>query len=85
MFDSWSVTPVSYKDEYVVTLQSTYETHVPMPVITVNPTQLDMEVLEQGLMPVITFEITNHGFIAAKNFTFTLPPDTHPFMHLSMV
>jgi hypothetical protein len=85
MFGSWTVTPVSYKDEYVVTLQSTFETYVPIPVVTVNPTLLDMGVLEQGLMPVVTFEVTNHGLIAAKNFAFTLPLDTHPFMQLKMV
>jgi hypothetical protein len=82
---SWTVTPLSYTDEYVVTLESTFESYVPIPVITVSPMQLDMEILEEGLLTVITFEITNHGFIAAKNFTFLLPSDTHPFMHLQMV
>jgi hypothetical protein len=85
VFASWTVTPVSYSDQYVVALESTFEAFVPMPVVTISPMQLDMEVLELGLLPVITFEITNHGLIAAKNFTFFLPSDTHPFMHLLMV
>jgi hypothetical protein len=82
---SWTVTPVAYQDEYQVALESTFTTYVPMPVVTISPNQLDMEELQEGLWPVITFEITNHGLIAAKNFTFTLPPDIHPFMHLHMV
>jgi hypothetical protein len=85
MFVSWTVTQVPMTDVYNVELTSTFTAQIPMPVVTSNPVQVDMDVLEEGLMPVVTFEITNHGLIAAKNFTFTLPSDTHPFILLRMV
>ena len=77
---------MTYEDEYKVTLEATFETHVPMPVVTLTPLELDLEVLQRGLMPVINFELTNHGLIRAINVTFSLPArDSHPFLHFEMV
>ncbi len=83
---SWNVKRVTFEDEYKVTLEATFETHVPMPVVTITPLELDLEVLQRGLMPVINFELTNHGLIRAENVTFRLPArNSHPFMHFEMV
>ncbi|KAK2139049.1 hypothetical protein NP493_6770g00005, partial [Ridgeia piscesae] len=82
---SWVVKRVTYEDVYKITLEATFETHVPMPVVTITPRELDLEVLQRGLMPVINFELTNHGLIRAENVTFTLPSSgSHPFMHFEM-
>jgi len=83
---SFVVTPVTFQDVYEISLQADFETHVPIPVVVVSPNQLDLDVLQQGLMPVINFQITNYGLIAAKGFQFQLPPlDTHPYMTIDIV
>ena|SRR6218665_1125686 len=86
LFLSWVVTQISFEDRYDIKLEATFETHVPIPVVTVTPNKLDLDVLELGLMPFINFEITNHGLIAAQGYRFQLPsPDAHPFITFTMV
>ena len=83
---SWVVKRVTFKDVYKVTLKATFETNVPMPVVTITPQELDLDVLQRGLMPVINFELTNHGLIRAEDVKFRLPSsNSHPFMHFEMV
>ncbi|KAI0212202.1 hypothetical protein LSAT2_002886 [Lamellibrachia satsuma] len=82
---SWVVKRVTFKDVYKVTLKATFETNVPMPVVTITPQELDLDVLQRGLMPVINFELTNHGLIRAEDVKFRLPSsNSHPFMHFEM-
>ena len=82
---SWVVTPVEIKDEYIITLEADFETNVPMPVVTITPKELELDILESGLMPVIDFYLTNHGLIRADNVEFTLPLDgAHPFLRFEM-
>ncbi|KAI0234221.1 hypothetical protein LSAT2_015591 [Lamellibrachia satsuma] len=82
---SWVVKRVTFKDVYKVTLETTFETNVPMPVVTITPQELDLDVLQRGLMPVINFELTNHGLIRAEDVKFRLPSrNSHPFMHFEM-
>ena len=77
---------MSFEDRYEITLEADFETNVPMPVVTIEPRELDMDVLQRGLVPVINFKLTNHGLIRAEDVTFTLPKvDSHPFMHFEMV
>ena len=77
---------MTFEDVYKITLEATFETQVPMPVVTITPRELDMEVLQRGLMPVINFELKNHGLIRADNVNFKVPAtDSHPFMHFEMV
>ena len=63
----WSVTPVSYEDTYSIVLEADFETHVPIPVVTVTPSEVDLEELEQGHVDSIQLNITNHGLIRADN------------------
>lgn len=80
------VTPVTFEDEYEIILEADFETFVPMPVVTIKPQELDLEVLQQGVQSVIDFELTNHGLIAAENINFRLPArGMHPFMYFEMV
>jgi len=73
---SWSVTPTLIKDHYEITLVTTFETHVPMPVITVEPAILDMNLLADGSKQV-DFTITNHGLVAAEEVTLTFDQHAH--------
>ncbi|KAL5014467.1 hypothetical protein ScPMuIL_008737 [Solemya velum] len=74
---SWTVTPTTIEDKYVITLESTFETQVPMPVVTVEPAQINIVRYEEGRENRIEFLITNHGLINAENVRFQFPAN-HP-------
>nr|XP_006822956.1 PREDICTED: uncharacterized protein LOC100371179 [Saccoglossus kowalevskii] len=74
---TWTVSPTTFQDSYVVTLESTFEAEIPMPVVTIEPSNIDLLPLEEGRQDKIDFIVTNHGLIAAEGVTFTLPTG-HP-------
>ncbi|CAG2246407.1 unnamed protein product [Mytilus edulis] len=63
----WTVTPTTVQDKYVITLESTFETHVPMPVVTVDPAKVNTIPYELGEEDTMEFTITNHGLIRADD------------------
>ncbi len=68
---TWSVVPVQTQDQYQITLQATFETNVPAPVITVDPMVLDLTKVQfdsQGTA-VVNYTISNNGLIAVNNTT----------------
>ncbi|XP_048249483.1 uncharacterized protein LOC124117067 [Haliotis rufescens] len=73
---TWTVTRTTFEDKYTITLDSTFETQVPMPVVTVEPANINLIPYEEGKRDVINFNITNHGLIRADNARFALP--SHP-------
>ncbi|XP_052073342.1 uncharacterized protein LOC127711354 isoform X2 [Mytilus californianus] len=74
---TWTVTPTTVEDKYEITLDSTFETFVPMPVVTIEPNKLDTMPFETEERDSIDFNITNHGLIRADNLRFSLPTG-HP-------
>jgi Concanavalin A-like lectin/glucanases superfamily/Immunoglobulin domain/Carboxypeptidase regulatory-like domain/Immunoglobulin I-set domain len=66
---TWLVTPTGVSDEYQFTLDATFATQVPWPVVTVNPAAIDLCDI-QGDSTQIDLTITNSGLIA--------PGDTAP-------
>jgi len=79
---TWSVTPTTFEDSYTITIETEVETHVPQPVVSVTPTEMDLEDLELGLVDRLQFNITNHGLIRADDVQFELLND-HPFLKFS--
>ena len=75
---TWKVEPVQTEDRYTVTLETVFETHVPAPVITVEPMVLDLRVIsfDENGNAVVNYTITNHGLIAAQGATIRF--GTHP-------
>ena len=71
----WSVVPVDLQDHYEVVLQAVFETHVPAPVVTISPTQLDLSKLSYDASGKATvyFTVTNHGLIAADDTQLAFP------------
>jgi hypothetical protein len=61
----WSVVPVDTEDQYEITLETLFETHVPAPVVTISPSFIDLRQI-QGRQTIF-FTVTNHGLIAAQN------------------
>ena len=76
---TWTVTPVQVQDTYIVTIEADFETQVPIPVVTVNPTVIDLDELELGLVTSFQLNITNHGLIRADDVSMQLP-NNHPFL-----
>ena len=79
---TWSVTPIAFQDNYIFTIEADFVTHVPLPVVTVTPTEIDLEALELGLLSSFQINITNHGLIRANDTTL-LFPTSHPFLEFS--
>mgnify|MGYP001608611834 FL=1 len=71
----WTVEEIEIEDRTKITLETVYETFVPTPVVTVEPTVIDLATVT-GNQGQIDLKITNHGLVAAKNVTLNLP--THP-------
>ena len=78
---TWSVTPISIRDTYSISIEADFETEVPIPVVTVTPNEINLDQLESGLINFIQLNITNHGLIRADNVGIQLP--SHPFLQFS--
>ncbi|XP_060567055.1 uncharacterized protein LOC132725880 [Ruditapes philippinarum] len=76
---TWTVEATTFKDVYTIALESTFETYVPMPVVTVQPSHIDTLPLEQKETSEIEFTITNHGLVQANNVRFAFPT-SHPYL-----
>lgn len=61
---TWTVEPVQIEDKYRVVLEATFETHVPAPVVTIEPRTVVVPVIE-GQTATQYVTVTNHGLIAA--------------------
>ncbi|MBN2063809.1 MAG: hypothetical protein JW745_03325, partial [Sedimentisphaerales bacterium] len=66
----WSVTPVGIEDHYKIVIESTFKTDVPAPVVTVEPSVLDMsDLLQDGQSMQVDLNFTNHGLISAYDLS----------------
>jgi Ca2+-binding RTX toxin-like protein len=75
---TWNVTPTEIEDRYNIDIQSTFETNVPVPTVTVDPPSIDLANLQVvGQTIQINMTLTNHGLIAAKNVSLGF--GDHPF------
>lgn len=68
----WTVTPTEIEDRTRITIETVFETVVPLPVVTIEPAYIDLSELPEPEAQV-EFRITNHGLIAAKNVALELP------------
>ena len=71
---SWQVTPASVADQYTVQLQTTFQTDVPAPVVTISA-PAELPTLQPGQTGQFNLTLTNHGLIAAQGASVTLPTD----------
>lgn len=72
----WTVVPTEIEDRYRVVIETEFETNVPAPVVTVEPTYIDLTELPDEVNQV-EFTITNHGLIAADNVTLNFNSGTN--------
>lgn len=72
---TWTVVPIEIEDRYQITIETTFETVVPLPVVTIEPALIDLAEIDADLTQ-LEVKITNHGLVAANNTHLGFP--THP-------
>lgn len=75
---TWNVVETTVEDEYEIVTTTTFETHVPKPVVTIRgPEKLDIDAMEVGSSQILYYTVTNEGLINALNTTFEVPTGLH--------
>jgi hypothetical protein len=69
---TFTVVPTTVQDQYTITVDSTFETQVPVPVVTVDPPSVDLAQYP-GTQFQFTLTLANHGLIAANHVTLNIP------------
>ncbi len=69
---TFTVIPTTVEDEYKITVESTFETQVPVPVVTVSPASVDLSQYP-GTEFQFTLTLANHGLIAANHVRLHIP------------
>ena len=64
---------MNYTDVYEIEVEVSFETEVPVPVVTIEPTFIDINKLISGEIATVTMNITNHGLIRADDVTTHIP------------
>lgn len=62
---TFTVTPVPFTDRYEITIEQTFETHVPAPVLIMTPPNYDFFNVEAGFEATVIHNIKNHGLVKA--------------------
>jgi hypothetical protein len=71
----WTVEPTEIQDRTKITIESVFETFVPIPVITVTPNLIDLAEFTNEVTQ-IDLKIENHGLVAAENMAINF--GSHP-------
>lgn len=79
---TWTVVPTGIEDQYDITLTTEFETHVPMPVVTIDMPK-EMPALSGSETFAFNVTITNHGLIAAENVELHLPQDDAEYEYIT--
>jgi hypothetical protein len=77
---NWTVEEIEIEDRTQITLETVYETFVPTPVVTVEPSLIDLASI-QGNQEQIDLKITNHGLVAANDLKIRF--EEHPLWTLT--
>ncbi len=79
---NWTVEEVELEDRYRISVETTFETNVPAPVVTVTPATLELgDLTTLGQTKVINYTFENHGFIAAEQGKLSFAE--HPFYEIT--
>lgn len=76
----WEVTETTIEDEYEVAIEAVYQTHVPAPVVVIEPVFVNLPPLQVGEEFSGELTISNYGLVRADNVAFT-PPATDAYFH----
>jgi hypothetical protein len=81
---TWAVVPTTVADHYQIVLQSTFQTAVPIPVVTVDQ-PLVLPLVLPGQTTTFNLTFTNHGLIAADQLTINVPTNDPNFVITPLV
>jgi Ca2+-binding RTX toxin-like protein len=80
---SWAVTEIELEDRYEISVKADFITQVPVPVVVVEPGDIDIADLDEvGETKSFTFTATNHGLIAAHDFKLNF--QDHPLYEIDV-
>ncbi|RMG93601.1 MAG: hypothetical protein D6708_05100, partial [Candidatus Dadabacteria bacterium] len=68
---NFSVVPVAYTDRYEIKLEQTFETHVPVAVLVVDPPMVEFQNVEPGFEVTFTARVMNKGLIKLEDLEIT--------------
>ncbi|MFN5513449.1 MAG: Calx-beta domain-containing protein [Cyanobacteriota bacterium] len=78
---SWTVVPTEIQDQYTISIESIFETNVPIPTVVIEPGFIDLDSLQViGQVMQVDIKVTNHGLIAANDINLNL--GSHPFYQI---
>lgn len=75
----WSVREITIEDRYEITLNATFETDVPAPVVVLQPTSINLPKMAPGEVFQGELVLTNYGLIRADNVGSLLPTSDEYF------
>ncbi|WP_243457665.1 carboxypeptidase-like regulatory domain-containing protein [Ottowia testudinis] len=77
----FSVTETTIKDVYNITLEATYQTQVPAPVVLLEPMSINLPALQQGEEFTGELTLSNYGLVRADEVKFALPQSDENFKY----
>ena len=77
----WSVREVTLQDRYDITLNATFETDVPAPVVVLSPSSTNLPLLKAGEVFQGELTLTNYGLVRADNVRSQLPQSDANFRY----
>ena len=69
----WEVVPTTIQDKYDIILKATYKTHVPAPVIAVEPASIALPEMKKGDVFNTEFDLVNYGLIRSDEILYSVP------------
>jgi len=69
----WSVREVTVQDRYEITLNATFQTDVPAPVVVLQPASINLPKMRAGEVFYGELTLTNYGLVRADDVKQTLP------------
>ncbi len=78
---NWEVKETEVEDKYEIVTTTTFETHVPAPVVVIRgPEKIDGDAMLPGESQLLYYTVTNEGLIVAKNCVFYGPESDDEFL-----
>ena len=77
----WDVREVTIEDRYEITLNATFETDVPAPVVVLQPTSINLPKMAAGEVFQGELILTNYGLVRADDVTASLPSEDSYFKY----
>jgi len=68
---NFTVVPVPFTDKYDIQIEQTFETHVPAPVLVLDPTYLKFDNIQGAFEANFTVTAKNYGLISLNNVKFS--------------